>query len=58
MFEKNFTTCIVGLITEPERLYDIRKNRLSMKEDKNIEYVNIEKIKNELEKLKENIQGK
>ena len=53
MFEKNFTTCIVGLVTEPERLYDIRKNRLSsLKEDKNIEYVNIEKIKNELENSK------
>ena len=53
MFEKNFSTCIVGLVTEPERLYDIRKNRLSsLKEDKNIEYVNIEKIKNELENSK------
>ncbi len=53
MLKKNFSTCIVGLVTEPERLFDIRKNRLSsLKEDKNIEYVNIEKIKNELENSK------
>ena len=47
--EKNFTPCVVGLVTEAERLYDLRKNRLtSLKEDQNSEYVNIDKIKDEL----------
>ena len=47
--EKNFTPCVVGLVTEAERLYDLRKNRLtSLKEDQNSEYVNIDKIKEEL----------
>ena len=47
--EKNFSPCIVGLVTEPERLYELRKNRLtSLKEDQNSEYVNIEKIQDEL----------
>ena len=50
IFKKNFHPCVVGLITEAERLYDLRKNRLtSLKEDKNIEYININKIRNELE---------
>ena len=47
--EKNFSPCVVGLVTEAERLYDLRKNRLtSLKEDQNSEYVNIDKIKDEL----------
>ena len=47
--QKNFTPCVVGLVTEAERLYDLRKNRLtSLKEDQNSEYVNIDKIKDEL----------
>ncbi len=47
--EKNFPPCIVGLVTEPERLYELRKNRLtSLKEDQNSEYVNMEKIQDEL----------
>ena len=47
--EKNFKPCVVGLVTEAERLYDLRKNRLnSLKEDQNSEYVNIDKIKDEL----------
>ena len=42
-------TCVVGLVTEAERLYDLRKNRLtSLKEDQNSEYVNIDKIRDEL----------
>ena len=48
--EKNFKPCVVGLVTEAERLYDLRKNRLnSLKEDQNSEYVNIDKIKDELD---------
>jgi regulator of PEP synthase PpsR (kinase-PPPase family) len=47
--EKNFRPCVVGLVTEAERLYDLRKNRLNLlKEDQNSEYVNIDKIKDEL----------
>ena len=47
--EKNFKSCVVGLVTEAQRLYDLRKNRLtSLKEDQNSEYVNIDKIKDEL----------
>ena len=47
--QKNFTPCVVGLVTEAERLYDLRKNRLtSLKEDQNSEYVDIDKINDEL----------
>ena len=47
--KKKFTPCIVGLVTEAERLYDLRKNRLnSLKEDQNSEYVNIDRIRDEL----------
>ena len=53
ILKKNFSPCIVGLVTEAERLYDIRKNRLtSIKEDKNTEYINIDEIKYELENSK------
>ena len=53
ILKKNFTPCIVGLVTEAERLYDLRKNRLtSLKEDKNTEYINLDKIRNELENSK------
>ena len=51
--DKNFQSCIVGLVTEPSRLYEIRKNRLSLlKEKEKIEYVDLEKIKNEVEHSK------
>ena len=51
--EKNFSPCVVGLVTEAERLYDLRKNRLnSLKEDQNSEYINIEKIRDELSSSK------
>ena len=45
--------CIVGLTTEPRRLIDLRKNRMNLiKEQENIEYVNIEKITEEIENAK------
>jgi regulator of PEP synthase PpsR (kinase-PPPase family) len=45
--------CIVGLTAEPERLVDIRKNRLtSLKEIENTKYVDIETIRNEIEEAK------
>ena len=48
-------TCVVGLNTEPERLVDLRKNRMnSLKETENIKYTNIENIKKEIEDAKKN----
>jgi regulator of PEP synthase PpsR (kinase-PPPase family) len=46
-------SCVVGLNTEPERLADLRKNRMnSLKETENIKYTNIENIKKEIEEAK------
>ena len=48
-----FRSCVVGLTTEADRLFDIRKNRLtSLKESDNTEYANINEIKKELENSK------
>ena len=48
-----FKPSVVGLITEPSRLFDIRKNRLtSINEGDNKEYANIDEIKKELENSK------
>jgi len=56
ILRKNFSPCIIGLVTEAERLFDLRKNRLSsIKENKNIGYTNLDKIKKELENSKKNI---
>ena len=45
--------CVVGLSAEPERLVDIRKNRMnSLKETENKEYTSTESIKSEVEKAK------
>jgi len=42
-------TCVVGLNTEPERLVDLRKNRMnSLKETENRKYTSIENIKKEI----------
>jgi regulator of PEP synthase PpsR (kinase-PPPase family) len=46
-------TCVVGLNTEPERLADLRKNRMnSLKETENIKYTDIENIRKEIEDAK------
>ncbi len=46
-------SCVVGLNTEPERLVDIRKNRMnSLKETENKSYVDLEKIKKEVDNAK------
>ena len=46
-------TCVVGLNTEPERLFDIRKNRMnSLKETENKKYTSIENIKKEIDDAK------
>mgnify|MGYP001253413882 FL=1 len=45
--------CVVGLTTEAERLYDIRRNRLnSLKENEASDYTNLEKIRNEVDQSK------
>ena len=45
--------CVVGLTTEPERLADIRKNRMTtLKEAENTNYTNIEEIEKEVEDAK------
>ena len=50
-------TCVVGLSTEPERLADLRKNRMnSLKETENIKYTNLENIKNEVLNAKRTFQ--
>ena len=48
--------CVVGLSTEPERLVDLRKNRMnSLKEIENIKYTDLEIIKKEVFRSKKNI---
>ncbi len=50
-------TCVIGLNTEPERLVDLRKNRMnSLKETENIKYINIENIKKEIIDAKKTFQ--
>ena len=45
--------CVVGLSTEPERLAEIRKNRMNtLKETENKSYTNIDNIKKEVEDAK------
>ncbi len=54
--DPNFT-CVVGLSTEPERLADLRKNRMnSLKEKENTEYTNLDNIKDEVLKAKKTFQ--
>ncbi len=46
----NQKLCIVGLTADPNRLYDIRKNRMNtLKENESSDYTNLEKITKELE---------
>ena len=50
-------TCVVGLSTEPERLVEIRKNRMSsLRETENKDYTSIENIKKEIADAKETFQ--
>jgi hypothetical protein len=54
LFESSKKTCVVGLICEPTRLSDVRKNRMqSIHEDRSLNYTNEKKILNELENSKE-----
>jgi len=46
-------SCVVGLTTEPQRLVDIRKNRMNaLKEKENTNYTNITKIEKEISDAK------
>jgi len=46
-------SCVVGLSTEPERLADLRKNRMnSLKETENKSYTDLDKIKKEVDEAK------
>ena len=46
-------TCVIGLNSEPERLVDIRKNRMnSLKETENKNYTSIKNIEKEVEEAK------
>ena len=50
-------TCVVGLSTEPERLADLRKNRMnSLKETENIQYTDLNNIKKEVLEAKKTFQ--
>jgi len=50
-------TCVVGLNTEPERLVDLRKNRMnSLKETENTKYTSIDNIKKEIINAKKTFQ--
>jgi len=50
-------TCVVGLTTEPERLVEIRKNRMNtLKETENKKYTNIENITKEIIDAKKTFQ--
>ena len=50
---KSFKSCIIGLFTDPERLSDIRRNRVAlMQENRSSNYTDIESIKKEVEDSK------
>ena len=49
----NRKSCIVGLIADPERLSDIRRNRVAIMNDRSLkEYTNLDSIKSEVENSK------
>ena len=48
------SACIVGLFADPERLSDIRRNRVAIMNEKNLpSYTDLESIKQELDESKE-----
>ena len=50
-------TCVIGLNTEPERLVDIRKNRMnSLRETENKNYTDIENIRKEVADARKTFQ--
>ena len=51
---KNNKTCVIGLVADPERLADIRRNRVAiMKESRIKEYTNLDSIKEEVNQSKQ-----
>ena len=53
LIENPKLTCIVGLTAEPERLLDIRRNRMhSLKEQESTNYIDFNKISLEVEESK------
>ncbi len=49
--------CVIGLSTEPERLADLRKNRMnSLRERENIKYTDLENIRKEVLNAKKTFQ--
>ena len=50
---KDNKTCVVGLIADPERLADVRRNRVTIMKENNIkEYTDLKSIKEEVDKSK------
>ena len=53
LISNQIKACIIGLVADPERLADIRRNRVAIMKDQNLkEYTNIESIKKEVNDLK------
>ena len=53
LISKQNKTCIVGLVADPDRLADIRRNRVAIMKENNIkEYTELRFIKNEVERSK------
>ena len=51
---KNHKICVIGLVADPKRLADIRRNRVAIMKDENIkDYTNLEFIKDEVNKSKD-----
>ena len=51
--DKDFKSCVIGLFADPERLSDIRRNRVAlMQENRSSNYTDIESIKQEVEESK------
>ena len=51
--DKKFKHCVIGLYADPERLSDIRRNRVAIMKDNNTtKYTNLESIKEEVENSK------
>ena len=51
--DKSFKHCVIGLYADPERLSDIRRNRVAIMNDNNTtKYTNLEFIKEEVENSK------
>tara|TARA_A100001015_G_scaffold270205_1_gene322557 strand:- start:60 stop:881 length:822 start_codon:yes stop_codon:yes gene_type:complete len=49
----NYKKCVIGLIADPERLADIRRNRVAIMRDNNVkEYTDLSHIKEEVDKSK------